>query len=403
MGRGAGRLVAKYGLAGLVVLCLGLLGLSSPRAPRPHELGPATRRALSLRGGAGSARPGQDVTEEEMERLAEEMGRLSPAQREKLLDELSGELPSVTPGAHYPGIDDERGGILPARVQTIRKDILDVDVDDTRLDDSVLCDRDSIFNTSATPARPEIAPEQSHYCVPDPKAFTNLPPVQMDVEDLAQFDYDFSESSEASGHAARRQQRASVVGARARRNLTEAEQADVDAATAKVRAGLEELPQEERDEMERWLEQLGWTYNDEVRVRRPDFNMAACSEGGGGGQTTLAPSDNSSARLPTDDLGRDVGMSPAHASVCVGQKKGGSGGGEGALCRDQVWKTDAHICRSMIRVCRKNAHIDRGQTYVHRDIGRRKYAACLHLLCRKHPKIQTYVHAERQVDRGTPI
>ena len=256
MGSGAGRLVAKYGLLGLVVLGLGLLGLSSPRGPRPHVLGPATRRALSLRGGAGSAQPGQDVPVDEMERLVEEMGRLSPAQREKLLDELSGGLPTVTPGAHYPGIDVERGGILPARVQTIRKDILDVDVDDTRLDDSVLCDRDSIFNTSATPARPEIAPEQSHYCVPDPKAFTNLPPVQMDVEDLAQFDYDFSESSEASGHAARRQQRASVVGARARRNLTEAEQADVDAATAKVRAGLEELPQEERDEMKQLVEYL---------------------------------------------------------------------------------------------------------------------------------------------------
>ena len=152
MGSGAGRLVAKYGLVGLVVLGLGLLGLSSPRGPRPHVLGPATRRALSLRGGAGSAHPGQDVPVDEMERLVEEMGRLSPAQREKLLDELSGGLPTVTPGAHYPGIDVERGGILPARVQTIRKDILDVDVDDTRLDDSVLCDRDSIFNTSATPA-----------------------------------------------------------------------------------------------------------------------------------------------------------------------------------------------------------------------------------------------------------
>ena len=364
MGSGAGRLVAKYGLVGLVVLGLGLLGLSSPRGPRPHVLGPATRRALSLRGGAGSAQPGQDVPVDEMERLVEEMGRLSPAQREKLLDDLSGGLPTVTPGAHYPGIDVERGGILPARVQTIRKDILDVDVDDTRLDDSVLCDRDSIFNTSATPARPEIAPEQSHYCVPDPKAFTNLPPVQMDVEDLAQFDYDFSESSEASGHAARRQQRASVVGARARRNLTEAEQADVDAATAKVRAGLEELPQEERDEMERWLAQLGWQYNDEVRVRKPDFNMAACSEGAGGGQTTLASTHDSSARRASADLGKDVGMSPALASVCVAQKEGGSGGGEGALCVDQVWNTDAHTCRSMIRICRKDAHIEIKHTYI---------------------------------------
>ena len=105
MGSGAGRLVAKYGLVGLVVLGLGLLGLSSPRGPRPHVLGPATRRALSLRGGAGSAQPGQDVPVDEMERLVEEMGRLSPAQREKLLDDLSGGLPTVTPGAHYPGID----------------------------------------------------------------------------------------------------------------------------------------------------------------------------------------------------------------------------------------------------------------------------------------------------------
>ena len=57
-------------------------------------------------------------------------------------------------------------------------------------------------------------------------------------------------------------------------------------------------------------------------------------------------------------------MSPALASVCVAQKEGGSGGGEGALCMDQVWKTDAHTCRSMIRICRKDAHIEIKHTYI---------------------------------------
>ena len=66
----------------------------------------------------------------------------------------SAEMPEIQPGAFYPGIDTERGGILPARGQTIKKDIMDIDVDDTRLDESVMCDPDQFFNTRCFPPPP---------------------------------------------------------------------------------------------------------------------------------------------------------------------------------------------------------------------------------------------------------
>ena len=114
----------------------------------------------------------------------------------------SAEMPTVTPGPYYPGIDDERAGILPDRVQTVKKDIMDIDVDEVGLDESLMCNADDYFNTSATPMRnaTDTQPIKTHYPPTDPTVFDDLPPVEIDPVDLEGengFDYNFDESSEA--------------------------------------------------------------------------------------------------------------------------------------------------------------------------------------------------------------
>jgi hypothetical protein len=192
------------------------------------------------------------LTQEEIENLKNE------------IEKISAEMPTIEPGPHYPGIDKVRGGILPARVQTIKKDIMDIDVDETRLDDSVLCDPDQYFNMSAMPARNEehFKPEKTHYCPPpNPHAFEDLPPVGMIPDDVNGFDYDFEQDSLESGD----EEKIKTSGKeRMRKNmgrsrvLTTEEKERIYEAKNKIQLGLDDLPPDARATMQAYLDQIGW-------------------------------------------------------------------------------------------------------------------------------------------------
>lgn len=210
------------------------------------------RLAISLRGGGGAEERLPELTQEEIENLKHE------------IEKISAEMPTIEPGPHYPGIDKVRGGILPARVQTIKKDIMDIDVDETRLDDSVLCDPDQYFNMSAMPARNEehFKPEKTHYCPPpNPHAFEDLPPVDMIPDDVNGFDYDFEQDSLESGD----EEKIKTSGKeRMRKNmgrsrvLTTEEKERIYEAKNKIQMGLDDLPPDARATMQAYLDQIGW-------------------------------------------------------------------------------------------------------------------------------------------------
>ena len=82
------------------------------------------------------------------------------------------------PGAYYPAMG-ERKGALPFRVDTVRKDIMDDDLDDMKLDEQTLVSPEEFLNCSGPPLRVERA-EHTHRCPDDPDAFKNLPPVEVD-------------------------------------------------------------------------------------------------------------------------------------------------------------------------------------------------------------------------------
>jgi hypothetical protein len=255
-------------------------------------------------------------------------------------------MPHVELGPYYPGIDTERAGILPEKVQTIKKDIMDADVDDMRLDDSVLCDAKDYFNTSATPVRSakDVMPEETHFPPRDPNAFKNLPPVEIDPTDLEfeGFDYNFDDSSEAAKGRRRAPPAhehvtpASRIGApKPRQNLTAQDEESIREAKDKIRVGLEDLPTDARSAMISYLHDLGWKMEEEVVVPRElpvepqdgqgvegvKQGIDARAEGGSGAAKTYSLSAFGKGGLTEEDMGQDVGISHAARELVAGRQK----------------------------------------------------------------------------------
>jgi len=82
------------------------------------------------------------------------------------------------PGAYYPAMG-ERKGALPFRVDTVRKDIMDDDLDDMKLDEQTLVSPEEFLNCSGPPLR-VVRAEHTHRCPDDPDSFKDLPPVEVD-------------------------------------------------------------------------------------------------------------------------------------------------------------------------------------------------------------------------------
>ena len=258
-------------------------------------------------------------------------------------------MPSVQPGPYYPGVDKERTGILPDRVQFIKKGLLDIDVDDVRLDESVMCDVDQIFNTSAAPLRDEdeaAKAAQTHFCTPDPNAFKDVPPVEFDPNDLKDFDYDFDDSGDAKqpgGDAQGPASGADKEGAptsgesaqrRNERVLTAEEEQEIQAAKDKIQIGLEDLPPDLRATMMEYLQDLGWNTQAQVTVPRdrysgPITKSPAEMAGASGGPKTVCLSASGVHGLRGDDMGPDVGINPAHSFEGARVADGGGGSARG--------------------------------------------------------------------------
>ena len=250
-------------------------------------------------------------------------------------------MPHVELGPHYPGIDTERAGILPEKVQTIKKDIMDADVDDMRLDDSVLCDAQDYFNTSATPVRSakDVVPEETHFPPSDPNAFKNLSPVEIDPTDLEfeGFDYNFDDSSEAAKGRRRAPPvhehvtPASRIGApKPRQNLTAQDEESIREAKDKIRVGLEDLPPDARSAMISYLNDLGWKMEEEVVVPRKlpvepqaGQGVAGVQQGvaGSGAAKTYSLSAFAKGGLTEEDMGQDVGISHASRELVAGMQE----------------------------------------------------------------------------------
>ena len=201
-------------------------------------------------------------------------------------------MPSIQPGPYYPGIDNERAGILPDRVQVIKKDLLDIDVDDNRLDESAMCDVDQIFNTSGAPERNEedaVKAEKTHFCTPDPNPFTDMPPVELDPSDLNEFDYDFEDSGDAKKRGGDEAKPISAAPKKSmptfedraqrfkereerERMLTGEERENIQAAKDRIQLGLLDLPPDVRATMLTYLQDIGWKKEDQVLVPRDRYS-----------------------------------------------------------------------------------------------------------------------------------
>ncbi|KAJ1490983.1 hypothetical protein T484DRAFT_1776001 [Baffinella frigidus] len=121
-------------------------------------------------------------------------------QREKnRLEKIMDRNKDEEPGPYYPQMG-ERKGLSQQRLETVRKDIMDDDIDEIRLDNNTLVSPEEFMNCSGPPLVVERVTHTFH-CPDLDDPFGSLPPVAVDPDDN-QFNFAYDEDSDARDSSA---------------------------------------------------------------------------------------------------------------------------------------------------------------------------------------------------------